>query len=138
MPIDALAQTLSALRKVQASSQDNFGPVAGNTSEPPDMFVPPPFTPLGMKASVGALIKSSSTVLTKRVETQMETDEPILSTASERPNVPLPIPVKIRDYIPHSRADKACMKLWANDMLSGYPGGQAIHMSHSSRQLWTQ
>ncbi len=124
-PIDALAQTPSALRNVQASSQDNLGACGGNTAEPPDIFVPPPFTPPGAKAGVGALVKSTSTVLTTGVETQMETDKPILSTASEQPHVPLPIPAKIKEYIPPSRADKASIKLWANDMLSGYPDGRA-------------
>ncbi len=68
---------------------------------------------------VGALVKIIFTVLSRQ-ETQMETDEPKPSTASERPCVPLP-----KDYISPSRADEAGMKLWANNILSGYPGGHA-------------
>ncbi len=81
MPSDALAKTLSAGRKVEASSQVNLAAVAGNCAGPPDMHVPPPFTPPGSKASVGVVIKENSTVL-KRVETQMETDEPSTTSYS--------------------------------------------------------
>ncbi len=125
MPSDALAQIPSACRKVEASSQDNLGAVAGNSAGPPDMFVLPPFTPPGAKASVGALVKCTSTVLMKRVETQMETDEQFSSTSIGRTHVPSPTPAKPKDYVAPSLADEAGMKKWSNDMLSGHPGGCA-------------
>ncbi len=62
---DTLSQTLSALCKVQASSQDNLVAVAGNTMPPADMYVPPVITPPGQKARIGATVKSTPVVLTK-------------------------------------------------------------------------
>ncbi len=98
MPSDTLAQTMSAHRKVEPSSQDNLGAIAGNSAGPPDMNVPPPFTPPGSKPGVGAVIRSTSTVLT-RVETQMETNEIFLLTSFGRPHVPPPTPAKPKDYV---------------------------------------
>ncbi len=55
---DALAQTPSALRNVQASSQDNLGAVVGNTAPPAQMCVLPVITHPGMGAGIGATIKA--------------------------------------------------------------------------------
>ncbi len=90
-PATALLQTLYALRKVQASSQDNLLACAGNTAGSSDMYVPPHFTPLGQKAVEGALIKSSSTVMVHD-ETEMETDEKPLTVVPQRPHLPKPRP----------------------------------------------
>ncbi len=144
MPSDTLAQTSSVRRKVEASLQDDLAAVAGNSSGPPNMNVPPPFAPLGSKAGVGAVVKSTSTVLT-RMETQMETDEQISSTSIGQPHVPPPTPAKPKYYIAPSLADEAGMRKRSNNILSGHPGGcatfsnsGAIHMSPSSRLLSTR
>ncbi len=95
---------------------------ARNTAEPPDMHVPPPFTPPCQKAGEGAKTKSSSMVLRK--ETEMETDATPASTVQSRPPVPPRKPATHMDKIP-CLVDEASMKKWSNDMLKGHPDGRA-------------
>ncbi len=121
----------------EASSQDDLAAVTGISAGPPNMHVPPPFIPPGSKAGVGAVIKDTSTVLT-RVETKMETNEQISSTSVGRPRVPLPTPAKPIDYVAPSQADKAGMRRWANDMLSGHPGGRATSFEQWGNSYVTQ
>ncbi len=94
-PGAALLQTPSFLQKVQSSSQNNLANLAGNTAGPSNFNIPPPFTPPGMKAGIGAVIKSTPQVL-KRQETQMKTDEPNTQSPSpiEKSHVPALMPAK--------------------------------------------
>ncbi len=86
---EALAQNPKAQRLIAKSSQDNLAAVAGNTAPSADMNVPPPFLPPGAKAGVGAITKSSSTVM-RTEETAMETDATSARVVQSRPPVPPP------------------------------------------------
>ncbi len=123
-PATALLQTPSALKKVQASSQDNLLACAVNIARPSNMYVPLPFTPPGKKAGEGALIKSRSTVMAHD-ETEMETDEKRSPVVPLKPPVPKPRSAKTKDYTLHNQAVEADMRKRSNDMLSGHPGGHA-------------
>ncbi len=101
-PVTAMLHTLSALRKVQASSQDNVLACAGNPAGPSDMYVSPPFTPPGQKAGERALIKSSSTVIVHN-ETEMEPDEKPSTEVPQRPSVLKLRPTERKDYTLPSR-----------------------------------
>ncbi len=121
---EALAQNPRARREITRSSQDNLAACAGNTAEPSDMPVPPPFTPPGHKAGEGVITKTSSTVM-RTTETAMETDSPKASKVQRRPPVPPPLqPARPKDK-ESCMVDEAGMKKWINDMLRGHPGGCA-------------
>ncbi len=121
---DALEQNPRARRKIARYSQDNLVASAGNNAELPDMFVPPPFTPLGQKAGEGARTKASLTV-TAQVETPMETDAPQATKVQRRPPVPAPSPAKdIVSNVPYL-VSEAGMNKWTSNMLKGHPGDRS-------------
>ncbi len=97
---------------------------AGNTAEQPDMSVPPPFKPLGQKASEGARAKASSTV-TSQEESSMETDALKVTKVPVRYPVPSPRPANAKELNEPCLVDEAGMKKWTSDMLKGHPGGHA-------------
>ncbi len=136
-PATALLLTAFALRKVQASSQDNLLACASNTAGLSNMYVPPPFTPLGKKAGEAALIKSSSTVMAHD-ETEMETDEKPSPVVPLKPPVPKPRSAKMKDYTLPSLAHEAGMRQWSNDMLRGHPGGCATTWEQWGNSFLTQ
>ncbi len=68
----------------------------------------------------------------------METIEPISSTSIRRPRVPPPTPAKPVYYVAPTQADEAGMRRWANDMLSGHPGGHATSFEQWGNSYVTQ
>ncbi len=133
---EALTQNQRTQREIARSSQDNLAACAGNTAEPSDMLVPPPFTSLCQKASKGVKIKSSSSGM-RNEEAALETDTPQASSVQHRPPVPAPQPATPKDKEP-CMVDKAGMRKWPNDMLKSHPDGQATTWEQWSNSLALQ
>ncbi len=121
-PSKALAQNQRAKREIARSSQDNLRACTDVSVQLEDLFVPPPFKPLGKKESEGAITKSSSTVV--RTETSMETDA-VAASEVRRPPVLPPHQARQRDSTEPHLVEEAGMRKWSNDMLKGHPGGRA-------------